>query len=114
MRWLGRGGLLALAVALAVLIHHDSAGWAFSAQHQPQHTMSSGHHGGDHGDGRACGSSSTQVCTAASVDTVTVAPPVHHLVEYQPVPPRIRSFPSMGRSVARGPPDLSVLSVLRI
>ncbi|WP_340382356.1 hypothetical protein U5640_36480 [Streptomyces sp. SS7] len=65
-------------------------------------------------DHSLCCSGGAQHCGAASVETVTLSPPA----ETSPGSAAMRPFPSCGpmttRSTERAPPDLSVLSRLRI
>ena len=116
MKRTGRGWLVAFLVALSVLIHHESARWMVSSPHLAGHSMTAQQVSQDagHGEGGGCSSSGMQMCTAASVDTVTVTLPVRPLVDCLPLSRVPRFCASIGSTVARGPPDLAVLSVLRI
>ncbi|WP_442914757.1 DUF6153 family protein [Kribbella sp. CCNWLY201] len=123
-------GLLALCVALAVLVHHASAGSAVSSLHSPGHSMvaqvvlpqgGAAHlsmpqradHDSGHGLG-PCGSSGMQLCAAPSVDIVAAVPPSPAVPAWEGMLRPLRSTTVVGRTIARGPPDLSRLSVSRI
>ncbi|MER5213884.1 DUF6153 family protein [Streptomyces sp. NPDC002838] len=117
------GVILTLCVALAVLVHHEistaeapsmrgpaHAHHVTAAQAQPALSETSVH-GADAG---ACAMPSMQHCTTASVDSVRLAAPgqsafvpLTHLRQSA-----VGSAPAA--AVGRAPPDLSVLSQLRI
>ncbi|MDW4907834.1 hypothetical protein RB628_21380 [Streptomyces sp. ADMS] len=136
------GAVIALLAALAVLIHHETAaitaprvqhatpstqaGHAMpgmassSAAAVPQgpaadHTDTLDAPAPSHGvDGSACADPGMQHCTTASVDTVKLAPPPQRdgrqaASAYQAKPGRLPAG-----TISRAPPDLSVLSQLRI
>ncbi|MEW2400445.1 hypothetical protein [Streptomyces sp. NPDC046862] len=138
VRW-AYGVFLALCVALAVLVHHETpAVSATSARPMPSaaHAVHASHaaravhtfHGlqgattapsvsdtsPHNADGGGCAMPGTQHCTTASVDTVQLAVPGRTAFA-----PRadLRHDPAghaPGAAVGRAPPDLSVLSQLRI
>lgn len=127
---LASGGLLALCVALTVLVHHASAGSAASSLHSPGHSMvaqavlppggAAQHsipqrtdHDSGHGMG-PCGSSDMQLCAAPSVDIMAAVPPPPSVRSWEPMRGLLFSTPVVGRTIARGPPDLSLLSVSRM
>ncbi|MFJ8108087.1 hypothetical protein [Streptomyces sp. NPDC096132] len=139
IRW-ARGALIALLAALALLIHHETAalgspggdtmrsthaghvmpGMASSSGAAPQGFAS--HHPGPsyasaptHGtEGSACADAGMQHCAAASVDTVKLASPQQGHVEQAAHPHQSKAGRSPGGTISRAPPDLSVLSQLRI
>ncbi|MDW4911387.1 hypothetical protein RB628_40415 [Streptomyces sp. ADMS] len=133
--------LLAALIVLVVLVHHETVAitsaplrHAASSPHTGQAmpgTASSSAAALPHGfahahadsldaptpahgvDGSACANPGPQHCTAAGVDTVKLAPPQRHGRQtahpYQARPGR-----SPAGTISRAPPDLSVLSQLRI
>jgi hypothetical protein len=121
-RW-AYGVLLTLCVALAVLVHHDISTAEVPSTRGPAHAVhvtaaqdqqtvpESSVNGADAG---GCAMPSMQHCTTASVDTVQLAAPGQS--EFTPLTHLRQS--SVGRApaaaVGRAPPDLSVLSQLRI
>ncbi|MGW3941210.1 DUF6153 family protein [Streptomyces phaeochromogenes] len=133
VRW-AYGALLALFVALAVLVHHEtSAAGTPSAQHAAHGAMSSmpntahtlhvmpgqtapsvsdasPHNVGDSG----CAAPGMQHCATVSVGSVQLAVP--GLIEFDPLS-NLRQYKvgrTPGATVGRAPPDLSALSQLRI
>ncbi|MDQ0948560.1 hypothetical protein QFZ24_002483 [Streptomyces phaeochromogenes] len=133
VRW-AYGAFLALFVALAVLVHHEtSAVVAPSAQRAAHGGMSSmpsaghplydmpdetapsvsdasPHNVGDSG----CAAPGMQHCATASVGSVQLAVP--GLIPFDPLS-NLRQYTvgcAPGATVGRAPPDLSVLSQLRI
>lgn len=132
VRW-AYGAFLALFVALAVLVHHETAAGAPSAQRAAQGGMSSmpsaahalhmvpgetapsvsdasPHNVGDSG----CAAPGMQHCATASVGSVQLAVP--GLIPFDPLS-NLRQYTvgcAPGATVGRAPPDLSVLSQLRI
>ncbi|MFI7503635.1 DUF6153 family protein [Streptomyces sp. NPDC049687] len=125
-----RGLLVTLCAVVAVLLHHglfDSPVTTMSAA--APHTMSgpvaaaAAHpHTGSpaagvaapDADGAACPSMAMQLCTAAGVNAVQLTAPRESAAP--PLPPLIAALSVVGiaRSVNRAPPDLSLLSQLRI
>ncbi|MGA5506169.1 DUF6153 family protein [Streptomyces umbrinus] len=130
VRW-AYGAFLALFLALAVLVHHEfSAAVAPSAQRAAHGGMSSAthhlygmphetvpsvsdaspHNVGDSG----CAAPGMQHCATASVGSVQLAVP--GLIPFDPLS-NLRQYTvgcAPGATVGRAPPDLSVLSQLRI
>lgn len=131
VRW-AYGVLLTLCVALAVLVHHEMTamgvssmpsaahglmpGTGHAAHVMPEETASaiSGHssHSADGNGG--CSTPGTQHCTTGSVASVQLAVPAP--VAFDPLanPRRALTEHAPGATVGRAPPDLSVLSQLRI
>ncbi|MCT9113311.1 hypothetical protein [Streptomyces mirabilis] len=130
VRWT-YGVIVALCAALAVLVHHEvpTAGAspmpgmshaALPAALHAAHVMpdaveasvsgSSTHNLDDGG----CAGAGGQHCSAASVGSVQLVAPVHG--EFSPLVnlPQALSGHAPGAVVSRAPPDLSVLSQLRI
>ena len=138
-----RSAVMAVWLALAVLVHHAALSGDLSAGAPVAHSMAmagvagraspastsapratvdrtdpsaraaSAHRDGSGGAG-ACAVSGMQVCTTASVDTVSLAVPV--LGRWAPIADlfQVVAGPVPGAPVGRAPPDLSVLSRLRI
>ncbi|MFH9821453.1 DUF6153 family protein [Streptomyces sp. NPDC017230] len=125
LRW-AYGVLGALCVALAVLVHHETV--ALAMPPLPATGMPSMSHTGHdthavaslatapvYGDGSdGCGMSGMQHCTAAGVSSVQLAVPGQSPVVapadlHQAVPGN-----APAGAAGRAPPDLSVLSQLRI
>jgi hypothetical protein len=102
-RWT-RVAVIALLAALAVLVHHETSAvpMAISAD-------------GTACDGMACGGTAMQHCSTASLEIVKLAPPAQ-----SPVPQGraahdvLTSRAKAAGTTGRAPPDLSVLSQLRI
>ncbi|WP_063824553.1 hypothetical protein [Streptomyces sp. CdTB01] len=141
VRW-ARGAVIALLAVLAVLVHHETvaitatpvqhatpsthAGHAMpgmassSAAAVPQgpatnHTDTLNAPASAPGvDGSACADSGMQHCTTASVDTVKLAPSPQHHGQQAANPDQAKSGRSPAGTISRAPPDLSVLSQLRI
>jgi len=65
-------------------------------------------------DGGPCDATGMQHCAAASVDTVKLAPPPQGHAEGVSHPQQVTAAPVPAHSAGRAPPDLSVLSQLRI
>ena len=126
----GRGVLVTLSAVLALLVHHEiscaqDASPSVTAGHaMPATTVSVTHaQAGSSERGRptdaaedvtACPSMAMQDCSAASVGSVQLTAPAE-----SPVPAVSADYASITRvdlvrSVSRAPPDLSVLSRLRI
>ncbi|MDQ1031889.1 hypothetical protein QF035_009471 [Streptomyces umbrinus] len=130
VRW-AYGAFLALFVALAVLVHHEtSAPGVPSAQRAAHGAMSSAahilhvmpgeaawsvsgaspHNVGDSG----CAAPGMQHCATVSIGSVQLAVP--GLIAFDPLS-NLRQYTvgrTPGATVGRAPPDLSVLSQLRI
>jgi hypothetical protein len=121
---------LALCVALAVLVHHEtsatpassrapsmpSAAHAVHAVHAAQdETAPSASDSSPHNaDGGGCATPGTQHCTTASIDTVQLAVPGRGGFVPRTDPPHVTAGRAPGAAPVRAPPDLSVLSQLRI
>lgn len=140
VRW-AHGAVIALLAALAVLIHHETA--AITAT-PVQHATPSTHAGHAmpgmasssaaavpqgpaadhtdtldipapaHGDGSTCADPGMQHCTAAGVDTVKLAPPTQRHGQQAAHPYQAKPGRLPAGTISRAPPDLSVLSQLRI
>ncbi|MFJ5304221.1 hypothetical protein [Streptomyces sp. NPDC088350] len=133
VRWT-YGVFLTLCVALAVLVHHETsatgtssamsgsvhAGHVMPGSAQVVHVMGGGaatsvsdasSHDVDNG---GCAMSGMQHCTTASVDTVQLAVPGQS--SYDPLVSlrQAAAGRTPGALVGRAPPDLSVLSQLRL
>ena len=126
VRWT-RAAVIALLAALAVLIHHESAGVATEPASAPAaHVMTygmpmSGGHAAPvrattiSAEGAACEGMAMQHCSAASLDVVKLLPPAR-----SPAPQdsaaheAVTAGTKAAGTVCRAPPDLSVLSQLRI
>lgn len=134
-----RGVVIALCAALAVLVHHETAAIAETSAPSAPHAghvmpgmaswsadampMSSaaGHtdvpgaspsaHSSPHS---ACTTPGMQHCTTASVEVVKLAVPPQGLAGQSANPYQARSGPVSAGTIGRAPPDLSVLSQLRI
>ncbi|MGW1375541.1 hypothetical protein ACWD6P_14870 [Streptomyces sp. NPDC002446] len=136
VRWAG-GVVLALLAALAVLIHHETAaitaspprsaahaGHAMPAMGHPSpapHAAAADHtdlHGTPapaHGaDGSACTDPGMQHCTTASVEVFQLDVPSQGHAAQPADPYRAGPGALPAGTVSRAPPDLSVLSRLRI
>lgn len=125
-----RGMLVTLCALLAVLLHHElpntpvmaapavaghslSASAPASAAHAHKgatgpSTAADGTHN------TACPSMAMQLCTAAGVSSVKLAAPSESPIAAFPTHYATVAGPGIARSVSRAPPDLSVLSQLRI
>lgn len=141
VRWV-RGMFVTLCAVLAVLVHHDlsqvpiasasvTAGSApgasasamaghamhhsasMSAPHtQPESVGQNTLTGGP--DGTACSSLVMQHCSTANVTAVQIAAPSESPIPAVPIQYATVAGVDLARSVSRAPPDLSVLSQLRI
>jgi hypothetical protein len=135
VRW-ARGAVIALLAALAVLVHHEIAAGAFSSMQTSMPGMQmpgmeasaatlpmgpsaadtemvgvdSAAHSGDDG---AC-AAGMQHCATASVDTMKLITPPQGYAERLPNPYGAVVGSVTSGVVGRAPPDLSVLSQLRI
>lgn len=128
-RWV-RAMLVTLCAVIAVLLHHglsDSPATAMptaphvmpgpvSAPAAHLHTVSPAAGVAVHGfDGASCPSMAMQLCTAAGVNGgVQLTAPSESAAPPLPPPPAARTGVGIARSVNRAPPDLSLLSPLRI
>jgi hypothetical protein len=136
VRW-ARSAVIALCAALAVLVHHETAAAAVSTMHTAMHGMSvpgraassvdappmgpsAGHAemlGADpaapSSDDGSC-ASDMQHCATAGVDTVKLPVPPPGRTERIPQPYGVVVGPVLPGVVGRAPPDLSVLSQLRV
>ena len=115
-RWT-RVAVIALLAALAVLVHHESSAVPIghaapvTAMAVPMAISADG----TACDGMACGGTAMQHCSTASLEIVKLAPPAQ-----SPVPQGraahdvLTSRAKAAGTTGRAPPDLSVLSQLRI
>lgn len=124
VRW-AYGVFLTLCVALAVLVHHETSVTAVSpmrgaahAAHataagtaHSHHALTSSTHSVDAG---GCAMPGMQHCTTASVDSVQLAPPGRSAFDPSADVRQAAVGRAPGPTVGRSPPDLSVLSQLRI
>lgn len=130
IRW-AYGALLALCVALAVLIHHGTAAAGLPSRVSAAHAsaMPAGHNGhampleqplsiagsSAHGLGAgACSAPGMQHCAPTSAETVQLPLPLLGRVEQFPSLYEASTGLLPARAIGRAPPDLSVLSQLRI
>lgn len=137
VRW-AYGVFLALCVALAVLVHHETvatgASHLMSASSMPamdatpmpgaahaghvmpdEATSTAGEPSSSHSiDTGGCAAPGMQHCTTASISSVQLVAPGEN--EFSPLTdlPEAVSVPVPTGTVGRAPPDLSVLSQLRI
>ncbi|WP_369033364.1 MULTISPECIES: DUF6153 family protein [Streptomyces] len=131
VRW-AYGVFLTLCVALAVLVHHETSatgvpsmpsaahavmpGMAHAAHVMPDETapsVSDDSSHSAHGDG-ACAAPGMQHCAMASIDSVQLAVPARAVFDPLVNPGQAVAGRTPGATVGRAPPDLSVLSRLRI
>ncbi len=131
VRWV-YGVFLALCVALAVLVHHEASamgvssmpsaahvampGMAHAAHVMPDETapsVSSDSSDGADGNG-ACAAPGMQHCATASIDSVKLAVPAQAAFDPLANPGQALAGRTPGATVGRAPPDLAVLSQLRI
>ncbi|WP_461062947.1 DUF6153 family protein [Streptomyces pseudoechinosporeus] len=125
VRW-AYGVFLTLCVALAVLVHHETSatevapmqGSAAHAVHataagtpHSQHVVESSTHSADAG---GCAMPGMQHCTTASVDSVQLVAPGRSAFDPSANLRQAAVGRAPGTTVGRSPPDLSVLSQLRI
>ncbi|MEU0246219.1 hypothetical protein ABZ192_18100 [Streptomyces sp. NPDC006235] len=141
VRWV-RGMFVTLCAVLALLVHHElshipvvsasaTAGAApvatatGMAEHAMHHAapMSAPHTPADSAgqntltgspDGMACSSMVMQHCSSANVTAVQIAAPSESPIPAVPIQYATVAGVDIARSVSRAPPDLSVLSQLRI
>ncbi|WP_327318680.1 DUF6153 family protein [Streptomyces sp. NBC_01235] len=127
-RWV-RGVLVTLCAVVAVLLHHglpDSPVTATStasphAMSEPRsapaahpHTASPAAVAAHGSDGASCPSMAMQLCTAAGVSTLQLVAPPESPTATFPTRITVLTGVDIARSVNRAPPDLSLLSQLRI
>ncbi|MFC4463539.1 hypothetical protein ACFPH6_02765 [Streptomyces xiangluensis] len=141
VRW-ACSAVTALLAALAVLIHHETAAITATPVQHAIHSTHVGHAmpgmasssaaavpqgtAADHtdtldapapahgADGSACADPGMQHCTTASVDTVKLAPPPQRHGQQTANPYQAKPGRWPTGTISRAPPDLSVLSQLRI
>ncbi|ALV33537.1 hypothetical protein [Streptomyces sp. CdTB01] len=130
VRW-AYGVLLTLCVALAVLVHHEISGAGESSMPSATHAVMPGPAQGAHmplddaspaaaapsPHGLAdsgCAMSAMQHCTTASVSSVQLAIPGQSTYNPSADLLQVLSGRTPGAVVSRAPPDLTVLSQLRI
>ncbi|MFI1721921.1 DUF6153 family protein [Streptomyces sp. NPDC020489] len=131
VRW-AYGVFLTLCVALAVLVHHETSamgvssmasathavkpGMAHAAHVMPDETAPSVSDGSSRSadDNGACAAPGMQHCATASIDSVQLGVPAQ--VAFDPLANLSQAMAGRtpGATVGRAPPDLSVLSQLRI
>ncbi|MEU5112912.1 DUF6153 family protein [Streptomyces longwoodensis] len=131
VRW-AYGVFLTLCVALAVLVHHETSAMGVSSMPSAAHAVMPGMAHAAHvmldetapsvsdgssrsaDDNGACAAPGMQHCATATIDSVQLAVPAQ--VAFDPLANRSQAVagPTPGATVGRAPPDLSVLSQLRI
>lgn len=130
-RWV-YGVFLTLCVALAVLVHHEASamsvssmpsaahavmpGMAHAAHVMPDETAPSVSGDSSHGadDNGACAAPGMQHCSTVSIDSVQLAVPARAAFDPLEILSQAVAGRTPGATVGRAPPDLSVLSQLRI
>ncbi|MET9462062.1 hypothetical protein ABZY05_44790 [Streptomyces canus] len=124
VRW-AYGVFLTLCVALAVLVHHETSVTAVSPMRGAAHAVHATAAGTSHAhhalgssthsaDAGGCAMLGMQHCTTASVDSVQLAPPGRSAFDLSADLRQAAVGRAPGATVGRSPPDLSVLSQLRI
>lgn len=131
VRW-AYGVFLTLCVALAVLVHHETSamgvspmpsaahtvmpGMAHAAHVMPEETTPSVSDDSSHSadDNGACAAPGMQHCATASIDSVQLAVPAQAAFDPLANLSQTVAGRTPGATVGRAPPDLSVLSQLRI
>nr|WSZ12047.1 hypothetical protein OH837_01220 [Streptomyces canus] len=124
VRW-AYGVFLTLSVALAVLVHHETSVSAVSPMRGAAHAVHATEAGSSHShhalvssthsaDAGGCAMPGMQHCTTASVDSVQLAPPGRSACDLSADLRQAAVGRAPGATVGRSPPDLSVLSQLRI
>jgi len=125
------GALLTLCALIAVLLHHELpnapvATVRTSVMHTEPHLASMPatthtragsavtHTRADGTDGADCPCMCTHLCSAAGITAVQLAAPPESPLPVFPAPHSTVAGGDAARSVGRAPPDLSVLSQLRI
>ncbi|MCB5907742.1 DUF6153 family protein [Streptomyces pinistramenti] len=125
-----RSLVIALLAVLAVLLHHEisadvSTTGAATAAHAMPHAVSTsaeqtpaGSVGQvmamDGADGAACPSTAMQHCSSAGLDSLHLTPPAKSPLPAGPTHDTTTIGTNGARTTSRAPPDLSVLSQLRI
>jgi hypothetical protein len=139
VRWV-RGAVIALCAALAVLVHHETAAIAVTSMPSAPHARhampgmassssavampmksaaahtdmlgaSPSVHSSPH---NACAAPGMQHCTTASIEVVKLAVPSQGYAGQSANPYQAQASPVSAGTIGRAPPDLSVLSQLRI
>jgi len=131
VRW-AYGVFLTLCVALAVLVHHETSamgvssmpgaahavmpGMAHAAHVMPDETAPSVSDDSSHSahDNGTCAAPGMQHCATASIDSVQLAVPSQAAFDPLANLSQAVTGRAPGATVGRAPPDLSVLSQLRI
>ncbi|MFJ9011581.1 hypothetical protein [Streptomyces canus] len=124
VRW-AYGVFLTLCVALAVLVHHETSVTAVSSMRGAAHAVHAAAAGASHShhaldssthsaDAGGCAMPGMQHCTTASVDYVQLAPPGRSAFDPSADLRQAVVGRAPGATVGRSPPDLSVLSQLRL
>ncbi|WP_329234374.1 hypothetical protein [Streptomyces canus] len=124
VRW-AYGVFLTLCVALAVLVHHETSVTAVSPMRGAAHAVHATESGTSHShhalasstysaDAGGCAMPGMQNCTTASVDSVQLAPPGRSAFDTSADLRQAAVGRAPGATVGRSPPDLSVLSQLRL
>lgn len=133
VRW-AYGVFLTLCVALAVLVHHETATMGSSSSMpsaaRAGHVMPGSAHAvpvmpngaapsisdipSRNADNGACSGPGMQHCTTASVDSVQLAVPSQSMTDSLALLRRAADDRTPATAVGRAPPDLSVLSQLRL
>lgn len=102
------GGDAAPAVESPVHAHHSTSGTSAQPPKAAGSPMTSA-------DATPCSGMAMQHCSTASLEVVKLAPPAQTPERWTlAVPAAVGTGPKAGRTVERAPPDLSVLSQLRI
>ncbi|MFI8074125.1 hypothetical protein ACIF85_35905 [Streptomyces sp. NPDC086033] len=124
VRW-AYGVFLTLCVALAVLVHHETSVTAVSPMPGAAHAAHATAAGTPHShhmldspthraDAGGCAMPGMQHCTTASVDSLQLVPPRRSAFDPSADLWQAAVGRAPGATVGRSPPDLSVLSQLRI
>ncbi|WP_345564611.1 hypothetical protein [Streptomyces plumbiresistens] len=121
VRWT-YGVFLTLCVALAVLVHHETYETRVISMPMPMpsavhtvHTAPAAMPGtATADDNGGCSTPGMQHCTTASVDSVQLATPTRGTSDPFAHPRHAEAGRAPGATVGRAPPDLSVLSQLRL
>jgi hypothetical protein len=123
-RW-AYGVFLTLCVTLAVLVHHETSATAVSPIPSAAHAVHATAAGTSHShpmlesplrsaDAGGCAMPGMQHCTTASVDSVQLVAPRRNAFDPSADLRQAAVGRTPGATVGRSPPDLSVLSQLRI
>jgi hypothetical protein len=122
VRW-AYGVFLTLCVALAVLAHHETSGTEVSPMRASAHVghkmaaetpLSASEPSKNSADAGGCGMLGMQHCTTAGVNSVQLAAPGPSTFDPLAYLPTASAGHSLATAVGRAPPDLSVLSQLRL